>query len=135
MSRSKKYIITGVPIPWARAGVNNGRFFDKQKLHKLNCANQFEIQHNSEPMFEGPLRAEFFFYLPIPQSKSKKVQTQLIDTWHFFKPDNSNLLKFYEDAGTGILYQDDCQICDESLKKKYDDGNGPRVEITIWEIK
>ena len=47
---------------------------------------------------------------------------------HKLKPDADNILKAVSDA---ICRNEDQMIHDMSVKKRWDDGNGPRVEITI----
>lgn len=48
---------------------------------------------------------------------------------HMSKPDADNVLKAVSDA---ICRNEDQMIHDMSVKKRWDDGNGPRVEITIY---
>jgi Holliday junction resolvase RusA-like endonuclease len=70
------------------------------------------------------------FFLPFPKSTSARRREELAGTPHTVKPDASNLLKAVEDA----LFIHDQAIWSVSASKRYDDGNGPRTEITIeWE--
>ncbi len=75
---------------------------------------------------------EFEFYFPYPQAVSKAKRDDGFIKYHRNKPDISNLIKFYEDIGTGILYRDDCIIAYEVARKCYDDS--PRTEFVITEI-
>lgn len=64
-------------------------------------------------------------FLPIPASASVKKSGQP----HRSKPDADNILKALCDA----LYKDqDSTIWDKHIVKRWDDGNGPRVEVFIW---
>lgn len=49
-------------------------------------------------------------------------------SWHTLKPDLSNMLKAVEDA----LVDEDEMIYKESLEKRWDDGQGERIEITLF---
>ncbi len=133
--RSKKYVIMGNPIPWKRPGRNKDLYFDKQKIQKENCGEDFLMQHGKEPLFVGPLRIDYYFYFQIPKSFSKVKQESMINKLHMIDPDKTNIEKFYEDAAKGILFKDDNVISVGYQEKRYDDGKGPRVEITIWEIR
>lgn len=126
--RSKTYTIPGDPIPLARARYNGqDHFYDPNKHAKLFIAITLQSQHNTEPPFSGPLSLDATFFLPIPKSTH---YTPL--SYHFFKPDASNLLKMIEDAANKILYHDDCSIAKISLTKLYD--KKPRTVFTISEL-
>ena len=71
------------------------------------------------------------FYLPIPKSVSLKQQKRLAGHRHPVKPDLSNLIKSVEDS----LFLHDQAICAVTAEKLYDDGKGPRTEITILSFK
>lgn len=80
--------------------------------------------------FEGPLHLEVTFYFAIPKSRDKKL---IQGTYHYYRPDLSNLIKFLEDIATGILFDDDCIISSITSKKCYDDC--PRTEFIITELE
>lgn len=70
------------------------------------------------------------FYFPFPKGTSLRRQQEDAGAPHTVKPDTSNLLKAVEDA----LFLYDQAIWSVSASKRYDDGKGPRTEITIrWE--
>ena len=123
-----KYVIKGDPIAWARAGLHGKRVYDTQKHQKLVAGITLRDQHQGRPMYQGPLSLDVTFYLKIPQRRN--------DNWdnkpHYSPPDFSNLLKFIEDIGTGLLYEDDRLISHVSGKKVY--GIEPRTEFTIMEL-
>lgn len=131
----KHYIVYGDPIALARARVTRGRVYDAQKHIKLVWGLDLVKQHNSEPFLSGPLFLDIIFYLPLPKSASKKKLESMQGQWHIYKPDSSNLLKFVEDVATTICYNDDCIIAKQSIEKIYDDGNGPRTEFILSELK
>lgn len=54
---------------------------------------------------------------------------------HAKRPDAENCAKAVLDAGTGILYADDAQVCDLKVEKIIGaQGEGPRVEVAVWEV-
>lgn len=46
------------------------------------------------------------------------------------KADLDNFNKLWQDALTGVVYEDDSQICELHLFRKYDKAN-PRIEIVV----
>lgn len=122
------YVIEGDPIPLARARHGRGKTWDTQKNEKYACGVQLQSQHTCKHFFSGPIHIDICFYLPLPRL-SKKAQD---GAYHLFRPDLSNLIKFIEDVGTGILYKDDCLISSLSATKKY--SHNPRTEFTISEL-
>jgi Holliday junction resolvase RusA-like endonuclease len=78
----------------------------------------------TEPMAAKhvPVSLIIDFYLARPASIPRK-RTELV-----VKPDLSKLIRSTEDAMTGILYADDAQIVELSVRKHY--GSPERVEIS-----
>jgi len=50
---------------------------------------------------------------------SERKKDALENTFHYFKPDLSNLLKFVEDLANKIIYNDDAQISSIATRKLY----------------
>ena len=131
----KIYIIRGEPVALARARVAHHRVYDSQKQLKLLWGLELRKQHSNDPVLQGPIFLDVIFYMPIPGSYSNKKRVQLNNQWFIFKPDSSNLLKMIEDIAQEICYKDDCTISKISVEKVYDDGNGPRTEFILTELK
>jgi len=83
---------------------------------------------------DGPIgiRLEFFFARPKSHYRSGKYSDCIKDSaplYHVYKPDLAKLIRCAEDAMTGILWKDDCQVC------QYLEGTGkywtPHDEKTI----
>lgn len=117
MSKVHNFVLEGDPIAWSRAGVNNGRFYDKQKHEKLvvgiNIANQFK----GKKLLEGPLAFQAVFYFRIPKTRSKN----LMGAFHTQTPDVDNCAKFLMDVCSGLLYRDDCIIANLNIRKVWSD--------------
>ncbi len=131
--QSYTYILKGDPSPLLRSKPNYSkrRMYDSQKQQKLVAGISLASQHNNRPHFEGPVSLEVTFYMPIPQTRMHEKEA-LMGTYHFIKPDITNLLKFIEDAAHTILYKDDCIIAKIIAKKIYGE---PRTEFTITSLK
>lgn len=66
-------------------------------------------------------------YFPMPESWSKKRKAAMKGTGHYKKSDRDNIDKGVLDA----LFKQDSGISHGTLTKLWDDGKGPRIEITI----
>jgi Holliday junction resolvase RusA-like endonuclease len=75
-----------------------------------------------------PITVIFNFYMPIPQSLSKKVHE---NDPHIKKPDIDNLVKMYLDAMNQMVFKDDSLIYRTSAIKVY--SVSPRTVILIEE--
>ena len=65
--------------------------------------------------------------MPIPKTL-KKVQE---GDHHFKVPDCSNLIKLYEDALNGTIWEDDSIICEIVASKVYSDNPRTEIQVTI----
>ena len=84
-------------------------------LGKAGVAEPFAAKH-------VPVKMVFDFYLQRPASIPKKRQSPTV------KPDLDKLIRSSTDAMTGILYADDAQIVELSVRKHY--GTPERVEVS-----
>lgn len=123
--RSETYTIPGDPVALARARYGEHRIYDSQKQLKLVVGLQFVNQQGDKPQFSGPIILNVKFFIALPQ----RHPISLPGSYHPYRPDLSNLIKFIEDAATGILYKDDCIIAQINSQKLYD--RNPRTEITL----
>lgn len=136
-----KITIPGEPIPKARARIFKNKYTGREQGFDPQTSQKTEVKWRIKEAalkceirpFDGPVSIEFrFFFRPPPKPKKDydaKIQGKIA---HTIKPDASNCIKFYEDCGNGILYNDDSQIIELSAKKYYSDH--PRTEITILAI-
>lgn len=72
--------------------------------------------------------ADIIAYLPLPVSWSQKKRKAMAGMPHQVKPDIDNLIKSCLDA----LLSRDQGIHEVRARKRWEDANGPRVEITIY---
>ena len=129
--RQIKLIIEGDPIAKMRARLRMGfhyqRFYDSQSqdklIHKMIVVNQF----GRAPMFEGPCFMDVTFFMPI-----RKSHIVPENSYHFYKPDTDNLLKWTLDLLQTVTYKNDCIVCDIAMRKLY--SLRPRTEIILKEL-
>lgn len=83
---------------------------------------------------ECPIDLRIGAYRAIPPSWSKKKQAAALAGAIFptSKPDNTNILR-YEDALSKIVWRDDAQITDTTIRKRYSDR--PRLVIEVRQIE
>jgi len=72
-----------------------------------------------------PIKLEAIFYLNKPKSTKREYPV--------VRPDLDNLTKLLTDALQHFLYEDDAQIVDCSLSKRY--GSPPRITLRMEEVK
>lgn len=120
------YVIPGNPVALARPRLTKKKIYDSQRNEKLVAGINLKNQHGDQPLFEGPIHLDVNFYLKMP---ARQNPDKMEGRWHIFKPDLSNLLKFIEDIGSGVIYKDDCIICSVTATKYY--GKEPRTEFEI----
>lgn len=117
------YIILGNPIPLARARLTRDRVFDPQKQLKLITGINLRTQHDERPLYHGPLHLDVVFFMP------RAISNKAKSSYHSYKPDLDNLVKWICDISTTILFDDDCIISKITASKVYD--KNPRTEFTL----
>lgn len=88
-------------------------------------------------LLDGPLSITVTFYRPRPKGhfgsgRNAGSLRASAPTHPVTKPDLLKLARAVEDALTGIVYRDDSQICEETLRKEF--GEPARVEIAVGEL-
>ena len=133
--------VHGVPVPQARARTvrHNGQSHsytpDRTAQAMEAIAWQAKDYCPIEP-FSCPLRLSVHFYLPIPQSWSKKRREDAIAgrLWPTGKPDLSNYVKLVEDALEGMVYKNDSQIVKMGESGKHY-STMPMTVIEVFELE
>jgi Holliday junction resolvase RusA-like endonuclease len=83
----------------------------------------------------GSIIVTCVFWMPRPKGHfgTGKNAARLKDSapnWHISKPDATKLWRSTEDALTGLLWRDDCQVSLAILSKRYT-SQAPGAEITV----
>lgn len=107
---------------------------DYKSYVKAVVAEKISQIKGFQPM-QGAICLKLIAVLAIPKSKPKKFrEAALTGKVHpTVKPDIDNIYKIVTDAMQGIVYEDDKQIIDAALNKRY--GLQPRVVVQIYEVK
>lgn len=98
-----------------------------ENLVKLEYENQCDCKYDKD----DPLIVSIIFYLPIPESASKKKKGQMLncEILPTKKPDLDNAVKSILDGLNGIAYYDDKQIVKIVTAKLYSEN--PKTDIEI----
>lgn len=126
--------IPGAPVAKGRPRFNGktGRTYTPQRSATAeNFARSEMIHQAGQPMLKGPIDLDIVIVMPIPVGWSKKRQAQARAGIErpTKRPDLDNFAKLYGDAGNGVLWHDDSQICGLSVAKTY--GDKPGVLLTV----
>lgn len=113
------FIILGKPIPLKRSrSTKSGYHYNSQKNEMKEVSEYIKAQLPDDFVpFTGALHLIICFHIEIPKSFSRRKRDELKGRYHTCRPDNSNILKFYEDALNGILWHDDCIIAKLTVSK------------------
>lgn len=119
--------IKTVPVPKGRP-----RFYGNHAVTPPKTREYEKLVRQSwtHGMLEGPLQVHMMFYMPIPQSYSRKKQLELIGTGHLKKPDLDNLVKSVLDGLQGVCFENDSQVCELAASKTYEEY--PMVRVVIY---
>jgi len=119
--------LLGEPVAWART---RGRF-RFMPAHQRNVVALLKLKAeeamNGATMLDGPLELEFLAVFGVPESWSKKRRAAMLYRPVTKRPDFDNLAKLASDALNGIVYKDDAQIAEASIRKRY----GPQPKIVV----
>lgn len=90
---------------------------------------------DGRPPYTGPIQVEIHITCPIPASWSQARQRraaagEIVPTT---KPDGDNVEKAIKDGMNGVVYRDDCQVVDDTKRKRY--GLVPCVVVTVTELQ
>lgn len=128
-------VLLGKPVAKGRPRFNTqtGVAYTPEKTVKYETQLRFaagEVMGDRAPL-EGPLRLEMDVVAPIPASWPKKKQAaaragELRPTG---KPDLDNFMKVI-DAANLVVWVDDSQIVDATLRKTYGDKPGMWIRVS-----
>ncbi len=113
------------------AGGKTRLYTPKQTVNAEAWVRQCCVDQVGSPCLEGPLAVKVGINVAIPQSWSKKKRESaesgtILPTG---KPDLDNSVKLLCDALNGVLWRDDAQIVDLTVRKSY--GNAPLTVLTV----
>ena len=134
------FTIPGPPVGKARPKVvraKNGISMtytpDKTVAYEELVRLRFQESLEVRPFIplQGALRIKIFAGYPIPKSTSKKRRAAMLAGTELptKKPDWDNIGKIICDALNGVAYEDDKQVTESQMRKRYIDGPG---QVEVW---
>lgn len=133
--------IPGKPVPKARPKfARRGKFVttytpEPTRIYEALVADEARDSMRGQPPMKGPLELKMQIFLPIPVSYSKKKAQgcRELEIVPDKKPDWENIAKSVCDAFNGIIWDDDCQIVDAHVTKRF--GEEPCVICIVTELE
>jgi crossover junction endodeoxyribonuclease RusA len=102
-------------------------------------AAAFAAMDGRAPIARGvPIALSVTFLLPRPKGhygtgRNAGTLRPNAPMFHDVRPDATKLLRALEDAGTGVLWHDDCAIVEQFVSKRFTDGTpGAQVMLSVW---
>ena len=120
------FVVWGQPCPWAvytKQGPEPIGFLKMRAWQGLIIETAREAM-KGRPLFTGPIHLEVSFRLgyPLRAPKGAAARQRWTAKHLLMKPDNTNLLKAFEDALTGHIWQDDSQVVQTIANKEFRDN-------------
>ena len=128
-----KQVARVFPIKNRAGGIMGYRAANPSKTAKAmaDIRRIFMAAHPSFEPMTGLLELEMTAYCSIPKSMPKNLR-ELAEAEKLRqgkRPDLSNQIKIFEDAGNGVIFQDDARIARIIAEKWY--SPRPRLEVTV----
>lgn len=123
-----RYTLLGQPIPLKRPRVTRNGTYNPQQQERERVRYELLAQREHD-VISHPVELTMTFTFSIPRSYSARKRQWLREHEHVYKPDLSNLIKFYEDALLGIIIRDDSIICRINAYKQYGDTGHTQMRI------
>ena len=133
-----KFIIPLIPVGQKRARKGKFGFYDPQNKIKRELKEWFYaemIQKGVKMISKVPVEVKMTFHMPIPKSASKTLKNKYRQYCcpHIVKPDIDNIVKFYLDAMSSVVYQDDNCIFSVHATKVYSDQPRTELEVRVYD--
>jgi len=84
---------------------------------------------NGAPLLEGPLALEISIFLSPPASWSKRKRAEAV--FPTGKPDLDNIGKLIGDALNGVVWKDDAQLAELTIRRRFTGDAPEKVQIQI----
>ncbi len=122
-----------IPKPQKQTQFGKRICWDPSKQVKQQIQWQIRPHAPKEPI-KGPVHVYVTFYLPIPNGTSSLKRNQMVNGTCFpvKRPDLDNMAYLVTNAMKEIVYEDDSQIVDLSLSKRF--GEEPKFVVKVVPI-
>jgi len=136
-----KFTVYGAPVaqgrPRATTVKGNVKLYDPAKSRDYKDYVRLASREYAPPQpLQGALGLEVIAYRPLTsvmqKSLKKAAAAEKGEILPLTKPDADNYLKGITDALKNIMWIDDSQVVEATVKKRY--SARPRIEISIWEV-
>lgn len=125
----------GRAIPKMRAGRNGKRSFTPKRNAafeaKIRAISAVEMARAGLHATPDAVLLELAFEREIPKSWTKAKQLQMRGMPIVGRPDVDNLQKAIMDAMNGVVYEDDAQVADVQLSRRWGQTDCVRVRISL----
>lgn len=121
MTDGNTIIIPGRPFAKQRPRFSrkNGRAFTPAETVSFErTVGTIAAVHFPQPL-TGPVKVEINAHFAIPKSWSKKKQAEMLGQPHTQRPDLDNCAKALTDGLNRIAFEDDAQIADMTVSKRW----------------
>ena len=136
MKDSRHIYIPGQPVGKGRPRFvkATGHTYTPTKTKDYEALVKLAYQsENKAPALVGPVRIDIFAVFQLP--KDKKRRALLAYQPYMSKPDTDNVAKVIQDALNGLAYEDDKQVVEMYVEKRYcGEDEEPHVSVTVGEI-
>jgi len=93
------------------------------------------VAMDGRPPLSGPLRLVIYAFFALPKSKHRK-RVPVREAWSVKNKDADNLAKAVMDAGNGVLWGDDRQVCNLHVTKRTAaQGEAARMLVSVVELE
>lgn len=126
-------VIDVKPIGCVRM-TQRGKWVNTYAIRYLNYKRYIKnklLEQCKEP-FEGAVRVDVTFIMPVPDSWSEKKKREHIGLPVTVKSDIDNLVKGLLDSANGIIWKDDRYVTDLAARKRY--GYDGQILINVRSV-
>ena len=126
------YKIPGEPKGKARPRVVNGHAYTPQATKDYETIVAIRYRLSGGKMFDGPVSLHILAEYTIPKSATKGKRADMLNgtMLPLKKPDNDNIAKMIMDGLNKVAYNDDSQVVELVVRKKYSENPGVTVTIS-----
>ena len=126
------FVVPGYVIPKARARVVNGHAYTPKRtmIYEREIAVLGSLEMGGHELLECPVRIEVVASFTEPKAISKRLKGTLRGRPYMGRSDWDNIGKVACDSLNGIVYRDDRQVVEATVRKIY--GDKSQLEISIW---
>lgn len=126
MANNWTFVLEIKPIAKGRPRFGKGFAYtpSKTRQYENEVAQLLKKQYWGLPL-KGPISVAITFLFERPKKPKHSV-------WHIVKPDADNLTKGVCDSANGIIWEDDAQVCELRVFKKYaPEGRAPQIILQV----